>query len=157
VPPYSYSVLDQNGTDLADTTGLTATFTGLTPSSFYEYVILTTDSAGRQINSAPLAVLTLPPTLDTSYTYNPADNSVTATWEPDPATVSYSVFYYDLGLGAWVDGADTTGTSSTVSGWSPSVYVAFYIAGYDANGAETDYDEQLVYVQSGPPPAQSDQ
>jgi hypothetical protein len=62
------------------------------------------------------------------------------------------VFYYDWFLGVGVDGADTTGTSATISGWSPNVYIPFYIAAYDANGLETDYDQQLVSVQAPPAP-----
>src|SRR5256885_4244813 len=160
VPAYTYSVFDQNGTDVADTAGLTATITGLTPETWYEYTVLTTDSAGRQIDSAPTSVYTIAPTLDTEYIYNAADNTVTATWTADPyavsPAVSYSVFYYDWALGVWVDGADTTGTSATVSGWSPNTYIPFYIAAYDANGAETDYDQQFVSVQAPPPPLSED-
>jgi hypothetical protein len=152
VPPYIYSVYDQNGTDVADTTDLTATVTGLVLGTSYTFTVLTTDSAGRQIMSAPASVYTLGPTLNTVYTYNPADNTVTATWTADPTAVSYSVFYYDWASGTWVDGADTTGTSATVSGWSPDVYVSFYIAAYDVNGVETDYDQQMVSVQAPPPP-----
>jgi hypothetical protein len=152
VPSYIYSVYDQNGTDVADTTGLEATVTGLTLGTSYVYTVVTTDSAGRQIKSVPTTVYTLGPTLYTVYTYNPVDNTVTATWTADPTAVSYSVFYYDWALGVWVDGADTTGTSATVSGWSPDVYVSFYIAAYDVNGVETDYDQQLVSVQPPPPP-----
>jgi hypothetical protein len=156
VPPYSYSVFDQNGTDVADTTGVTASFAGLTPSTAYTYTILTTDSVGKQIDSAASTVYTFPPTLNTVYTYNPIDNTVTATWTADPTAVSYSVFYYDWASGTWVDGADTTGTTATVSGWSPNVDVSFYIAAYDANGVETDYDQQLVSVQPPPPPPPPD-
>jgi len=152
VPPYTYSVYDQNGVDVADTTGLTAAITGLSPSTAYTYTVLTTDSAGRLKESAPLFVYTLAPTLDTEYIFNPVDNTVTAIWNPAPTAVSYAVFYYDWALGVWVDGADTTGTSATVSGWSPNVYVSFYIAAYDVNGVETDYDQQLVSVQPPPPP-----
>src|SRR5882762_2750090 len=156
VPAYTYSVFDQNGTDVADTAGLTATVTGLTPETSYAYTVVTTDSAGKQITSAPVTVYTLSPTLNTVYTYNPADNTVTATWTADPyavsPAVSYSVFYYDWALGMWVDGADTTGTSATVSGWSPNIYISFYIAAYDVNGVETDYDQQSVSVQAPPPP-----
>jgi hypothetical protein len=101
--------------------------------------------------SAPASVYTLGPTLNTVYTYNPADNTVTATWTADPTAVSYSVFYYDWASGTWMDGADTTGTSATVSGWSPDVYVSFYIAAYDVDGVETDYDQQMVSVQAPPP------
>ena len=152
VAPYTYSVLDQSGTDLANTTAQTATFTGLTPSSLYEYTVVTTDSAGRQISSAPASVYTLDPTLDTTYTYNEFDNTVTATWVADPTAVSYAVFYFDWASGTWVDGADTTATSATVSGWSPDTYVSFYIAAYDANGVETDYDQALVNVEAPPLP-----
>jgi len=152
VPPYIYSVYDQNGTDVADTADLTATVTGLALGTSYTFTVLTTDSAGKHIMSAPASVYTLGPTLNTVYTYNPADNTVTATWDADPTAVSYSVFYYDWFLGVWVDGADTTGTSATVSGWSPNVYIPFYIAAYDANGMETDYDQQSVSVQAPPPP-----
>jgi hypothetical protein len=156
VPPYSYSVYDQNGADVADTTGLTATITGLTLGTAYTFTVLTTDSAGRQVQSVPANVFTLGPTLNTVYTYDPTNNTVTATWTADPyaasPAVSYSVFYYDWYLGVWVDGADTTGTSATVSGWSPNVYIPFYITAYDANGVETDYDQQLVSVQPPPPP-----
>jgi hypothetical protein len=151
VPPYTYSVYDQTGADLADLTDLSLLITGLAPGTAYDYTVVTTDSAGRQITSAA-TVYTLPPSLNTVYTYNAADNSVTATWTTDPTAVSYSVFYYDWTLGTWVDGADTTGTSATVSGWSPNVYISFYIAAYDANGVETDYDQQLVTVQPPPPP-----
>jgi len=114
--------------------------------------VVTTDSAGKQIKSTPVTVYTLSPTLNTVYTYNPADNTVTATWDAAPTAVSYSVFYYDWALGTWVDGAETTGTSATVSGWSPDVYIPFYIAAYDVNGVETDYDQQSVSVQAPPPP-----
>jgi hypothetical protein len=152
VAPYTYSVYDQNGADVADTRELTATVTGLTPETAYEYTVLTTDSAGRQISSAPTTVYTLSPTLDAVYTYNPADNTVIATWTADPTAVSYSVFYYDWASGTWVDGADTTGTSATVSGWSPNIYVSFYVAAYDANGMETDYDQTSVSVQAPPAP-----
>jgi hypothetical protein len=152
VPPYVYSVLDQNGVDLGDTVGLSAAFNGLAPSSAYAFTILTTDSAGREIKSAVTTAYTSPPTLNTVYTYNPANNSVTATWDADPTAVSYSVFYYDWFLGTWVDGADTTGTTATVSGWNPDVYIPFYIAAYDINGVETDYDQQTVSVQAPPPP-----
>jgi len=156
VPPYSYSVFDQNGTDVADTADLTATVTGLALGTAYTFTVLTTDSAGRQKKSAPASVYTLGPTLNTVYTYNPEDNTVTATWTADPyavsPAVSYSVFYYDWFFGVWVDGADTTGTSATVSGWSPDVYIPFYIAAYDVNGVETDYDQQSVSVQAPPPP-----
>ena len=156
VPPYTYSVFDQNGTDLADTAGLATTITGLTPESSYAYTVVTTDSAGKQIKSDPVTVYTSGPTLNTVFTYNPADNTVTAAWDTDPTAVSYSVFYFDWASGAWVDGADTTGTSATVSGWSPNVYVSFYIAAYDANGVETDYDQQFVSVQPPPPPPPPD-
>jgi hypothetical protein len=152
IPPYSYSIFDQSGNDVADTTDLTSTISGLTAQTAYDYIIQTTDSAGRQIDSSPITVYTLAPTLDTVYTYNAADNSATATWDPDPTAVSYSVFYYDWALGMWIDGADTTGTSATVSGWSPDVSIPFYVAAYDANGIETDYDQQLVSVQPPPPP-----
>src|SRR2546429_3102520 len=40
VPPYTYSVFDQNGTDLADTAGLAATITGLTPESLYAHSVV---------------------------------------------------------------------------------------------------------------------
>jgi hypothetical protein len=136
---------------VADTAGLTASVTGLAPETSYAYTVQTTDSAGRQIMSAPTSVYTLGPTLNTVYTYNPDDNTVTATWTADPTALSYSVFYYDWALRMCLDGADTTGTSATVSGWSPDVYIPFYIAAYDVNGVETDYDQQLVSVQ--PPPA----
>jgi hypothetical protein len=152
VPPYTYAVYDLNGVDVADTTGLTATVTGLTLGTAYTYTILTTDSAGRKIKSAPATVYTSGPTLNTVFTYDPATNTVTATWTADPTAVGYSVFYFDWASGTWVDGADTTGTSAIVAGWSPDVYVSFYIAAYDANGGETDYDQQLVYVQAPPPP-----
>jgi hypothetical protein len=155
VPPYLYSVYDQNGVDVADTAGLTATVTGLTLGTAYSYTVLTTDSAGRQITSAT-TVYTEGPTLNTVYTYDPINNAVTATWTADPTAVSYSVFYFDWASGTWVDGADTTGTSATVSGWSPDVYVDFYIAAYDANGVETDYDQQFVSVQAPPPPPPPD-
>lgn len=151
VPPYTYSVYDQNGIDIFDTTGLTAAFTGLSPGTAYDYAVVTTDSTGRQISSS-VTVYTQGPTLNTVFTYDPDTNSVTATWDPDPTAVSYSVFYYDWFLGVWIDGADTTGTTATVSGWNPNVYLPFYIAAYDANGVETDYDQQLVYVQAPPPP-----
>ena len=157
VPAYTYSVYDQNGTDVADTTGLTASFTGLVPGTEYEYTVVTTDSAGRQITSAPATVYTLAPTLNTVYKYNPADNTVTATWDADPTAVSYSVFYFDWASGMWLDGADTTGTLATVSGWSPDIYVAFYLAAYDVNGVETDYDQQWVSVQAPPPPPPPDE
>ena len=156
VAPYTYSILDQNGIDVADTTGLTATISGLALSTAYDFTVLTTDNAGRQISATPVTAYTLGPTLNTVYTYNPVDNTVTATWTADPTAVSYSVFYYDWASGTWVDGADTTGTSATVSGWSPDVYVAFYIAAYDANGVETDYDQQIVSVQPPPPPPPTD-
>jgi len=156
VPDYTYSVFDQNGTDVADTAGLTATVTGLAPETSYVYTVVTTDSAGKQIKSDPVTVYTSGPTLSTVFTYNPADNTVTATWDADPTAVSYSLFYFDWASGAWVDGADTTGTSATVSGWSPDVYVSFYIAAYDANGVETDYDQQFVTVQAPPPPPPPD-
>ncbi len=152
VAPYTYAVIDQNGVDVTDTTGLTATLSGLTPATAYQYAVRTTDNAGRQIISDPLVVYTIGPTLNTEYDYNPVDNTVTATWLPDPTAVSYSVFHYDWYSGTWVDGADTTGTSATVSGWSPDSYVSFYIAAYDAFGVETDYDQQFVSVQPPPPP-----
>jgi fibronectin type III domain protein len=155
VPPYSYSIFDQNGVDVGDTTGLAATITGLSLGTAYTFTVVTTDSAGRQI-AAPASVYTQGPTLNTVYSYDPVSNTVTATWTADPyapsPAVSYSVFYYDWYLGAWVDGADTTGTTATVSGWNPNVYIPFYIAAYDANGVETDYDQQLVSVQAPPPP-----
>lgn len=156
VAPYTYSVFDQNGVDVADTAGLTATINGLTPGSSYDYLVQTTDSAGRQIDSTLITVYTSGPTLNTEYTYNPVENSVTATWTADPTAVSYSVFYYDWASGTWVDGADTTGTSATVTGWSPDVYVSFYIAAYDDYGVETDYDQQFVSVQPPPPPPPPD-
>ncbi len=156
VAPYTYTVVDQNGMDVSDTGGLTATITGLAPATAYQYMVLTTDSAGRQIYSDPVVVYTAGPTLNTVFTYNPADNTVTATWTADPTAVSYSVFYYDWAAGTWVDAADTTGTSATVSGWSPDIYVSFYIAAYDANGVETDYDQQFVSVQAPPPPPRGD-
>jgi hypothetical protein len=152
VPPYIYSVYDENGTQVADTADLTATVTGLALGTAYTFTVLTTDSAGRQTTSAPVTAYTLGPTLNTVYTYNPVDNTVTATWDADPTAVSYSVFYYDWFLGVWVDGADTTGTTATVSGWSSNVYIPFDVAAYDANGVETDYDQQLVSVQPPPPP-----
>jgi len=155
VAPYTYSVIDQNGIDILDTTGLTATFSGLAPSTGYFYTLVTTDSAGRQISTS-IDAFTQAPTLNTEYTYDPVTNSVTATWDPAPGAVSYSVFYYDWFLGVWIDGADTTGTTATVSGWDPDVYIPFYIAAYDANGVETDYDQQLVYVQAPPPPPPPD-
>ena len=144
--------MDQSGTDVADTADLTATVTGLTLGTAYTFTVLTTDSAGRQITSSPATAYTLGPTLNTVFTYNPVDNTVTATWDADPTAVSYSVFYYDWFLGVWVDGADTTGTSATVSGWNPNIYLPFYIAASDVNGVETDYDQQLVSVQAPPPP-----
>src|SRR5206468_1064488 len=52
VPAYTYSVFDQNGTDVADTAGLTAAFTGLTPEISYAYTVVTTDSAGKQIKTS---------------------------------------------------------------------------------------------------------
>jgi hypothetical protein len=152
VPPYLYSVYDQDGIKLLDTTDLTATIPGLEVGSAYSFTVVTTDSAGRFILSDVTDVYTMGPTLNTVFTYNADDNSVTATWDADPTAVSYSVFYFDWGSGTWVDGADTTGTSATVSGWSPDVYVSFYIAAYDANGVETDYDQQFVSVQPPPPP-----
>ncbi|MGO8700587.1 MAG: hypothetical protein ACLQVY_23090 [Limisphaerales bacterium] len=151
VPPYTYAVFDQNGVSVADTTGLTATISGLTPVTWYSYILLTTDSAGRQISTS-VSAYTGPVTLNTVYTYNPANNSVTATWDADPLAVSYSVFYYDWALGVWIDGADTSGTTATVSGWSPNVDIPFYIAAYDVNGLETDFDQELVSVQPPPPP-----
>src|SRR5206468_1254505 len=83
VPPYFYSVYDQNGMDVADTAEPTATITGLMPETPYAFTVLTTDSAGKHIPSAAVTVYTLGPTLNTVYTYNPADNTVTATWDPD--------------------------------------------------------------------------
>ena len=152
VAPYTYSIVDQNGVDVTDTGSLTTTISGLAPATAYQYTVLTTDSAGRQIYSNPVIVYTSGPTLDTVYTYNPTDNTVTATWTADPTAVSYAVFYYDWFSGTWIDGADTTGTTATVSGWSPDSYVSFYIAAYDANGVETDYDQQYVSVLPPPPP-----
>src|SRR2546429_510556 len=75
VPPYIYSVYDQNGTDVADTADLTATVTGLGLGTSYTFAVLTTDSAGRHIMSAPASVYTLGPTLNTVYTPNPAENA----------------------------------------------------------------------------------
>ena len=146
VAPYSYSVLDQSGVDVLDTTSLTASFAGLAPASSYVYTILTTDNAGRVVASVPTYAYTDNPTLDTVYTYNANSNTVSVMWSPAPNAVSYSVFYYDSNLGMWVDGADTTGNSATISGWSPQVYITFYIAAFDPNGVETDYDEQVVTV-----------
>ena len=151
VGPYLYSVYDEYGNDLLDTADVTVTLTGLTPSNAYTYSVVTTDSTGRQVASDPTYVYTQAPTLNTVYTYHPRSNTATVTWSPAPDAVSHSVFYYDWASGVWVDGADTTGTSATVSGWSPAVYMSFYIASCDVNGVETDYDQQLVTVQ---PPSQ---
>ncbi len=54
VPPYLYSVIDQTGADIGDTTDLTATITGLTLGTAYPYTLLTTDSACRHVATAPL-------------------------------------------------------------------------------------------------------
>src|SRR5947207_10739771 len=65
VPPYSYSVFDQNGTDVADTADLTATVTGRTLGTAYTFTVLATDRTRRQKQSATASVYTLGLTLTT--------------------------------------------------------------------------------------------
>src|SRR2546429_6618995 len=49
VPPYTYSVFDQNGTDLADTAGAAADIYRLSPVSFFCSSGANNDSVGQQI------------------------------------------------------------------------------------------------------------
>lgn len=149
--PTSYNVnyklhSGSSWTPFASVGALSATVTGLTASTSYDYQIVAVNSAGNGTASSTLTVTTAAtgtlaaPGPTTGLTAGTATaNTVPLTWTAPSAggtVADYNVQYRVTGGSSWTPASSTvTGTSYTVTGLSSSTSYDFQVAATNSTGA----------------------
>jgi chitinase len=127
------------GSASVNTTGTTATISGLTPNTAYTFTVRARDAAGNVSGpSNSVSVTTGAPAPDTTAPSVPANltatgktsTSVSLSWTASTDNVGVTGYTVSYGSGS----VDTTGTTATISGLSPNTAYTFTVRARDAAG-----------------------
>jgi chitodextrinase len=138
----------QNGKNVATTSDLNASFSGLLPLTSYEFGVSAVDSAGNESTITTLTVVTgMDQNPDTEAPSAPANlhvtagsNSVVFSW--DPSTDNTAVVGYVVTVdGNLVDTVYTPTTSIFIGGLDPSTLYTFEVYAFDPSGNNSDISD----------------
>lgn len=129
-----YEIQDCNGNQVAVTPNTSYTVTGLSSSTTYQYRIRAFNNCGIASPSSCVSGTTTggttpPPGVPTNLNANPANTTVSLTWNPDANATGYKVYFCN---GAFIGVAG--GTSYTVSNLNPNTPYSFQVSATNSQG-----------------------
>jgi len=129
------------------TTGTTATVTGLTNNTSYDFKVIATNPSGTAV--ATVTATPKPPPAAFSVTASPGDTQVTLNWGTSAGAVYYQV-QFRTGSSSFANfGSPTTGTTATVTGLTNNTSYDFKVIATNPSGTAV----ATVTATPKPPPA----